>query len=278
MRIPAKLLLTLPAVLAGCVLPLTRRPQAAEASAGLAARGGSAATADAGDLRAAPGSDSAAAKPDARGLFGRRRFGLAVQPATGLLISSAVGSMESALRGRSMSTIDGFPGYARSGVTEPFLGAAWLRLTARFSLEAVANLSTASFRTAAGDSATGTALGLRLDNTWTAVLASASWGDLHVGLGPAFVHETWHVATDSLRVDSTGMYVWPLSSATSARNIVGLFAQARLTEPISAHFFAEFRAWLLLQPSSTTPAGLRAPSLVVHPRHSGFGIFFGAAL
>lgn len=225
-----------------------------------------------------PGPTIAGCRPTAKALFESRHLSIAVQPGTGFAVSSAVGAMESALRGRSMSTISSFPGFGRSGLVTPLLAAGWLRINSRIALEAIATLSTGSSRTAAGDSATGTALGMRLDQRWATVLASARWRDIYLGFGPALVREAWHVASDSLRMDSAGTSLTHLSDAGSTRNVVGVFAQGRLTAPLSAHVFAELRAWLLVEPRTASPPGFRAPPLGITPRHSGVGVFFGMAL
>jgi len=225
-----------------------------------------------------PGPKIWGCRPTARDRFAPRRLGLAVQPGSGLAISTTASGIASALHGHFGTRLNALPGFERRPVMLPVFGAAWYRLTSRFSVEAVASFSMVSQATGAGDSLRGVAVAMRLDQKWAAVLASVRLWDMHLGAGPAAVREAWHVASDSIRIDARGVQATSLSDAGSTLNTIGLYAQGRMTEALSGRLFAEVRAWLLLVPSSTSPPGYLAPSIRASSANSGIGLFLGVGL
>jgi hypothetical protein len=217
--------------------------------------------------------------PTAKERFEPRRAGIALLPGTGLMVRSAAGGMESALRQSTLTIRGGLPGFKPVALSAPpALAAAWVRLTPRVSVEAIVTLSNSSSAAVGQDSARAYALGMRMEQRWAAALASLRWREFDLGIGPAFVREAWHLSVDSLRIDTTGTYYAHLADAGSTLNRIGLFAQGRLTAPLSGRLFLDLRAYALLLPATATPPAFATPSMKVNASSFGFAVLLGVGL
>lgn len=223
-------------------------------------------------------------RPTAKDLFERRRAGIALMAGAGVVYSGTAGAVESGMRLRGVTPEPSGPvaGFQRRGtVTAPVLVAAWVDLTPRIALEAVATLATSSSSAFGLDSAAALAVGSRLDQRWAAVLALVRWADVYVGAGPAFVREAWHVSVERIHVDPATANVTlgaHLADGGNTLNRIGLLAQGRITVPISSRTFVQLRAYSLLLPSSHSPAAYAVPAERVRTSRFGLGLLLGAGL
>jgi hypothetical protein len=220
-------------------------------------------------------------RPTAKELYEGRRYGVAIVPGVGAAVTLATHGIETGLRtlGMEPRSSGGVPGFERGlPLTVPALGTAWLRLTPRIMLEALATLTTTSFVASGLDTTASLATGLRLQQRWLGVLASARVGDLQLGLGPAVVREAWHVSVERMTLDPARAITFGphLTDAGATRNRVALLAQARLVAPLSRWLVVEARGHLLLLPPSTTPPAYGVPGLRVNTSTLALTVGIGA--
>ncbi len=220
----------------------------------------------------------AGCRPSPKELFDARRFGVAVLPGVGAAFSLAPAAVDRAMRDRGADPrrSGGVPGFGRSlPLTLPALGSAWWRASRGWSFEALATLSTTSYATSAFDPAAALATGIRLQQRWFALLASARVRDLQLGAGPAFVREAWRVSVERLIVDTALTVGAHLTDAGSTRDRIGLLAQGRLTAPLSRWLNVEVRGHLLLLPSGATPPAYGTPAIRVNTSSLGASVLVG---